>query len=125
VVTNPLLDSITLAGQDVEVAPGSAAAAVEKALHDIAANPSLVNVSVSPRGSPLNVALGNLVISVDGGIDGQRKLDRIRLVRALVAHGAHLNADEATNLHRTWALRRVLYEGQLPLAMRTHWCGGS
>jgi hypothetical protein len=109
---NPLLDSISLAGQDIQFPPGSAAA-VEKALHEIDANPRLLNVSVPGHGSPLNVAVSNLSISVDGTINGdiQRQQDRIRLVRALVARGAHLNADEATDLRETWVLRRALYDG--------------
>jgi hypothetical protein len=109
---NPLVDSITLAGQDIQLAPGPAAA-VEKALHEIDANPTLVNRSVPGHGTPLNVALGNLSISLDGTINGdrQRQHDRIRLVRALVAHGGHLNSNEATDLRKTWALRRALYDG--------------
>jgi hypothetical protein len=115
--TNPLLDSILQVGQDTHSAPGSDAA-VEEALHDIDANPTLVNVSTPVDGSPLNVALGKLSISLDGTINGdiQRQRDRIRLVRALVAHGGHLTADEATDLRKTWALRRALYDGPVRTA---------
>src|ERR1035438_3844815 len=93
---NTLLNSISIAGQDIQLPPGPAAS-MEKALRDIDANPNLANLSIPGRGTPLNVALGNLVISVDGTIhgDSQRQQDRIRLVRALAAHGGHLNADEA------------------------------
>jgi hypothetical protein len=72
-----------------------------------------VNVSVPVRGSPLNVAIGSLSISLDGTINGdsRRQQDRIRLVRALVAHGGHLNAVEATDLRKTFALRRAMYDG--------------
>jgi len=114
---NALLDSIMLADQDVQLPPGPAAN-VEKALHDIDANPTLVNVSVYPRGSPLNVALGSLIISLDGTITGDRSRqpDRIRIVRALVAHGGHLNKDEATDLRKTWNLRRALFDGPVTTA---------
>lgn len=114
---NPLLDSISLAGQDTQVPPGPAAA-VAKALHDIDANPTLVNLSVPVHGSPLNVALGNLSIGLDGAINGniQRQQDQMRVVRALVDHGAHLNADEATDLRKTWVLRRALYDGPVTTA---------
>jgi hypothetical protein len=131
---NPLLDSISLAGQDIQLPPGPAAA-VEKALHDIDANPTLVNFSVPGRGSPLNVALRSLIVSLDGTITGdiQRQQDRIQLIRALVAHGGHLNSGEATDLHKTWVLRRALYDGPVttasenPLAWRivTHDRGDS
>ena len=114
---NPVLDSISLAIQDVELPPGRAAA-IEKALHDIDANPTLVNLSIYPRGSPLNVALGGLSVSLDGTINGDRhrQQDRIRLVRALVAHGAHLSAEEATDLRKTWKLRRVTNDGPVTTA---------
>ena len=113
---NPLVDSITLAGQDIQLAP---AAAMEKALHEIDVNPTLVNLSVPGHGTPLNVALGNLSISLDGTINGdrQRQQDRIRLVRALVARGGRLNAAEATDLRKTWTLRRALYDG--PVSTRS------
>jgi hypothetical protein len=109
---NPLLDSISLAGQDIQFQSGPGSA-VEKALHDIDANSTLVNVSVPGRGSPLNVAISSLSISLDGTINGdiQRQQDRIRLVRALVARGGHLDADEAANLRKTWVLRRALFDG--------------
>ncbi len=131
---NPLLDSISLAGQDIQVGSGPAAA-VEKALHEIDANPTLVNLSVPGRGSPLNVALGSLLVGLDGTINGdsQRQQDRVRLVRALVAHGGHLNADESADLRKTWLLRRALYDGPVttrsenPLVWRivTHESGDS
>jgi len=111
---NPLVDSIALVGQDIQLAPGPAAA-LEKALHEVDANPALVNLSVPAHGSPLNVALGNLSIRLDGTITGDslRQQDRVRLVRALVARGGHLNADEATDLRKTWMLRRALYDGPI------------
>lgn len=111
---NPVVDSIMLASQDIQpgLAPGEA---VEKALHEIDANPALLSVSVPIRGTPLNAALSSLSISLDGTINGDRprQQERIRMVRALVAHGAHLSADESTDLRKTWTLRRALYEGEI------------
>jgi hypothetical protein len=114
---NPLLSSIQLACRDVDVAPGHAVF-VERTLHDIDANPARVNVSIYPRGSPLNVAVGCLSISLDGTIGGDRarQQERIRIIRALVSHGAHLTSEEATDLVRSWNLRRALYEGPVTTA---------
>jgi hypothetical protein len=111
---NYLLNSISIATQEVQLPPGPAAT-MEKALRAIDVNPDLVNASIPGRGSPLNVALMSLVIGVDGTIhgDSQRQQDRIRLVRALVAHGAHLSADEAQDLYKTWVLRRALLDGPI------------
>jgi len=115
---NPLLDSISLAGRDLEPPPASATS-VEQVLGDIDRNPGLVNASTASQGSILNVALGYLSISLDGTIHGDIQLqqDRIRVVRALVAHGAHLNPDEATDLRKTWVLRRALYDGPVRTAV--------
>jgi hypothetical protein len=111
---NYLLNSISIATQEVQLPPGPAAT-MEKALRAIDVNPDLVNASIPGRGSPLNVALMSLVIAVDGTIhgDSQRQQDRIRLVRALVAHGGHLSADEAQDLYKTWVLRRTLFDGPI------------
>jgi len=115
--TNLLLDSILRAAQDTQLQSGPSEA-VEQALHDIDSNPTLVNVSTPAAGSPLNVALSALSISLDGTInDGiEHQQDRIRLVRALVAHGGHLNADEARDLHKAWVLKRALFDGPVRTA---------
>jgi hypothetical protein len=63
------------------------------------------------RGSLLNAALDNLFISLDGRINGDTQP-----VRALVARGEHLNGDEATDLRKTWMLRRVLHDGPVNTA---------
>jgi hypothetical protein len=70
------------------------------------------------EGSPLSAALDQLSISLDGTINGDIPLqqDRIRVVRALVTGGAHLTNDEATNLRKTWVLRRALYDGPVTTA---------
>jgi len=115
--TNLLLRSISRGAQNTQAQSGPSGA-VEQALRDIEANSTLVNVSTLADGSPLNVALGELSISLDGTINGEIQLqqDRIRLVRALVAHGGHLNKDEATDLRKTWVLRRALFDGPVTTA---------
>jgi hypothetical protein len=114
---NRVLDSIALACQDIQLPPGPEAN-LEKAMRDIDTYSSLVNVTVPGRGSPLNVALDSLSVSLDGTFtgDAQRQQDRVRLVRALVAHGGHLSAGEATDLRKTWVLRRALYDGPVATA---------
>jgi hypothetical protein len=115
--SNVLLDSISRAAQDTQRQSGPSGA-VAQALRDIDANPTLLNVSTPAEGSPLNVVLNKLSISLDGTINGDIQLqqDRVRLVRALVARGGHLNKDEATDLRKTWVLRRALYEGPVTTA---------
>jgi hypothetical protein len=114
---NPLVTSIQLACQDVDLPPGHAAN-TEKALRDIEANPAQVNASHYPRGSPLNVALGCLIVNIDGTIASgrERQQERIRIIRALVAHGAQLDADESADLRQTWNLRRALHDGPVTTA---------
>ncbi len=114
---NRVLDSIALACQDIQLPPGREVN-LEKAMRDIDANPGLVNVTVPGHGSPLNVALNSLSVSLDGTFNGdaRQQQDRVRLVRALVAHGGHLSADEATDLRKTWVLRRALYDGPVTTA---------
>jgi hypothetical protein len=115
---NPVIDSLVLANQDYIPDPPGHAGAIEMALRDINTHPEFLNVRIYPRGTPLNVALGGLNISVDGTINGNRQLqqDRIGIVRALVAHGAHLNSEEATDIRNTWHLRRALYDGPVTTA---------
>ena len=114
---NPVLDSVALACQDIQLPPGPEAT-LQRAMHDIDANSTLVNVSVPGRGSPLNVAVNSLSVSLDGTFNGdaRQQEDRVRLVRALVARGGHLSTDEATDLRKTWALRRALYDGPVATA---------
>jgi len=91
---------------------------VEQALQAIDANPTLVNLPIPPYGTPLKVAVMNVAINVDGSLIGdvQRQEDLIRIVRALVAHGAHLGADENTVLDNRWRLRRAMHEGPITTA---------
>lgn len=114
--SNPLIDSIELACQDIQF-PGPVSP-LERALREIDGNPALINVRVPVHGSPLNVVLSSLSIGVDGSIHGdlQRQQERIRLVRVLVEHGAHLAAGEATDLRKSWLLRRALYDGPVTTA---------
>ncbi|HUA57479.1 MAG TPA: hypothetical protein VML19_01920 [Verrucomicrobiae bacterium] len=108
---NPLIDSIRLAGQPL--LGTTPAVAVEKALREIDANPELLNQSIPVRGTPLNVALANLDISLTGNINGdaERQGDLMRLVREHVGRGAHLDHEESTDIRKTWLLRRAFYDG--------------
>jgi hypothetical protein len=74
--------------------------------------------STPAEGSPLSLALDQLSVSLDGTLNGNIQLqqDRVRLVRTLVAKGVHLDTDEATNLRKTWVLRRALYDGPVTTA---------
>jgi hypothetical protein len=108
---NPVLDTMLLAGQDIQIGH-EPEFAVGRAIHEIESNPKLMNVSVAQYGSPVNVALRDLAISIDGKISGDNaNHDRARILRALIAHGAHLGAAEAADLHKSFALRRALLEG--------------
>ena len=109
--SNVLMDSVTLASEEIQV-PNGGPSALERALHLIDDNASLVNVSVPGHGSPLNAVLNNFSVTIEGTITGdpQRQQDRVQLIRALVEHGAHLTAEEATDLHKTWLVRRALFD---------------
>jgi hypothetical protein len=112
---NPLLWAIMSTGGPNRL-PGGPQIPAAQAIRAMDANPKLVNVSVPPYGSPLNSALLNLAINVDGTLGSDRpeaaafQQGLIGVVRALVAHGAQLNADERTNLWRTWQLKRALLD---------------
>ena len=115
--SNLLMDSISRAVQDTQ-SPSGPSEAVAEALRVIDANPTLVNISTPEKGSPLNVVLNRLSVSLDGTMNDDVELqqDRVRLVRALVAHGGQLSRDEATDLRKTWVLRRALYDGPVSTA---------
>ena len=117
-IRNALMDSILLASQNAQLAPAQAAL-ISRAFHDIDAHPELVNVSDPVYRSRLNVAVGDLSIKVDGTISGdvQRQSDQLRLVRALAARGGHFNSEEAADLHKTWKLRRALWDGPVTTAV--------
>ncbi len=112
----PVLDTMLWAGQDIQIGH-QPEFAVSRVLQEIEKNPKLMNVSVAPYGSPVNVALRDLSIRIDGKITGDNAgQDRVRIVRVLVAHGAHLDSAEAADLHKSWALRRALLEGPVTTA---------
>jgi hypothetical protein len=110
---NEAIDSVILAGKDIELGHDPAGS-VERTLRRVDANPKLINVAVAPYGSALNVALTALSISLDGTMPPQQ--DRLKLVRGLVARGAKLSGDEALDLTKTWRLRRALYDGPVRTA---------
>lgn len=114
---NPVIDAILLAGQRVDTGY-EPAAAVDEAMRAIDGNAALVNTAIPVRGSPLNAALGNLNVSLDGTVNGNAGGERalMRLVRSLVSHGAHLTGGEATDIRKTWLLRRALTDGPVTTA---------
>jgi hypothetical protein len=112
---NPLLWTIMCTGGPNRL-PGGPQIPAEQAIKAIDANPRLVNVTVPPYGSPLNSALLNLAMNIDGTLGNDRRESAafqqglIRVVRALVAHGAQLNGDERVNLWRSWQLKRAMMD---------------
>jgi hypothetical protein len=112
---NPLLWTIMCTGPPKRL-PGGPQIPAERAIKAIEANPRLVNVAVPPYGTPLNSALLNLPINIDGTLGNDRRegaefqQSLIRVVRSLVTHGAQLNGDERTNLWRSWQLKRALLD---------------
>ncbi|MGA7831821.1 MAG: hypothetical protein WCA21_12745 [Terracidiphilus sp.] len=93
---------------------------VEQVLQTIETNPSLVNTTLPDskdipewwsQGTPLDMTVDMLPIKLDGSPigDGRRLQDRIRVVRALVAHGAHLSSNGNDNdLVIQWKLKMAL-----------------
>jgi hypothetical protein len=110
---NEVIDSVILAGKDIEIGHDPAGS-VERTLRRVDANLKLLNVAVPGYGSALNAALATLSIPVDGRMSPQQ--DRIKLVRGLVARGARLSGEEATDLHKAWLLRRALFDGPVRTA---------
>jgi len=113
---NPLLWTILCVGGPTRL-PGGPPVSVDQALKAIDANPTLVNLPVPPYGTPLKNALLNLAENIDGTLGNDRReppgrqQDLVRIVRSLVAHGAHLGPDEKTDIWRSWQLRRAMFDG--------------
>lgn len=108
--SNALMDSVTLASDGP--------AALQTALQNIDTNSGLVNVSVPGHGTPLNAALNSFIVTIEGTITGDPQ--RKQLIRALVEHGAQLSKEEATDLHKTWLVRRAMFEGPVTTATENH-----
>jgi hypothetical protein len=106
---NPVIDSLILAGKDLEMR-NDTARAVKRTLDTVDGNLKLVNVAIPPYGSPLNVALQGFSVPLDS-VTTDDQQDRIHLIQGLVARGARLNAEEATDLRKAWLLRRALHRG--------------
>lgn len=114
---NPLLYAVWSVGGENRFPPGPSLPA-ERALRAIEAHPSLVNVGVAPYGSPLKVAVEDLSMGLDGVPTAYipRQMELMKVVRALVAHGAHFAPGETSNLRDQWLLRRALYDGPFTTA---------
>lgn len=84
-----------------------------EALAAIEKNPGLVNVAVPKYGTPLRVAVETLAIDMQGKSFAWEKDNdgKFQIIRALVAKGAQLGADERTNLRWAWKVRMALHEG--------------
>jgi hypothetical protein len=112
---NPLVWTILCSGGPNRL-PAGPKVSTEEVLKAIETHPALLNVPVIPEGTPLRVALMNTVTNLDGTLGNdtreptQHQQDMMRIVRSLVAHGAHLKPEEMT-LWRSWQLRRIRYEG--------------
>lgn len=110
---NPLLWTIWCSGWEHRFPPGGPQVPVDQAIKAIEANTKFVNVAVPPYGTPLKLAVENLSMKTDGSFigDGQRQRDLLRVVKALVAHGARYSEAESKDLKQQWRLRRALYAG--------------
>src|SRR5579872_1203762 len=111
---NPLVWTIWSTAGDRHF-PASTPIPVAKALEAIDANPSRVNVEVPQYGTPLKVAVDNLLMDIDGSPygDPHRAAEFNKVVRSLVAHGAHLAPDEQNILRVQWRLRCALHDGPI------------
>jgi hypothetical protein len=114
---NPLLWTIWCTAPEHHFPPGPSVPAAE-ALRAIESSPAMINIAVAPYGTPLKVALNNLSIQFDGSAitNPAHQEDLFRVVRALVAAGAQLAADEKDDLRLSWRLKRALHEGPIDTA---------
>jgi hypothetical protein len=118
VKANPLMQAVYGTGGEKWYPPQKPSVTAEQAIRAIEENPAQVNIPVPPQGTPLKVAVENLMFNFDGSPigDGRRQEDLMRVVRALVAHGAYFGQDERNDLKRAWLLRRALHEGPITTA---------
>ena len=114
---NPLLWTIYRVG-GAHRFPTGPVVPVNQAIREVEANPARLNIGVPPYGTPLNVAVSELAFAIADSplANTPYQQDVTRLVRALVAHGAHLNGTEITDLPTQWKLKRALYDGPITTA---------
>lgn len=108
-----VIDSILVADQDLQIGHDPAGS-VSRTLREIDRHANLINATVPTYGSPLEVALRNFSVSLDGTVVGQQ--DRIMLIRGLIARGARLSDEEAADLHASWLVRRAVFDGPVETA---------
>ncbi len=106
---NPLVWTMLCAGGSRQLA-GLPHVSIESALRVIREAPD-VRTQAPEYGTPLHAALRNLSIRIDGTPADRNQKDLIRLVRALLARGAQLSADESKDMRNSWALKVALLEG--------------
>jgi hypothetical protein len=114
---NPLLWTIYRVG-GAHRFPAGPVVPVDQAIREIDANPERVNIAAPPYGTPLNVAVFELAFAYTDSPVAHTpyQQDATRLVRALVAHGAHFNEAEKIDLRAQWKLKRALYDGPINTA---------
>jgi hypothetical protein len=122
---NPLLWKIMCTGGP-NLLPAGPVMQVDDVIAAIDANQAYINVAVDSYGTPLRMALQNLFVRPDGTFisDGRPKEGLVRLVRALVAHGAKLGpplrGDMLSELRLKWVMMdgSVTTESENPLVWR-------
>jgi hypothetical protein len=123
---NPLLWKVMCTGGP-NLLPAGPVMKIDDVIDAIDANQSYINVAVDAYGTPLRVALQNFPVHPDGTFigDGRPKEGLVRLVRALVAHGAKLGpptvrGDMLAELRLKWVMMdgSVTTESENPLVWR-------
>ncbi len=118
VTTNPVLTAVYGTGGEKRFPPEHPTHSADQAIRAIEEHPGQVNTAVAPYGTPLKVAVDNLMFDLDGSPirDSRRQEQLVRIVRALVARGAHFAQDEKKDLQRQWRLRRAMHDGPVTTA---------
>ena len=114
---NPLLWTIYRVG-GAHRFPAGPVVPVDQAIREIDASPERMNIAAPPYGTPLNVAVSELAFAFTDSplAKSPYQQDVNRLVRTLVAHGAHFSETEKTDLPAQWKLKRALYDGPITTA---------
>lgn len=114
---NPLLWTIYRVG-GAHRFPSGPVVPADQAIREIEANPERVNIAAPEYGTPLNVAVFELALDYADSPLSQSpyQQDVRRMVRTLVAHGAHFNDAEKIDLRAQWKLKRALYDGPITTA---------
>ena len=114
---NPLLWTIYRVG-GAHRFPSVPVVPADQAIREIEANPARVNIAAPSYGTPLDVAVSELALDyTDSQLSRTPyQQDVRRIVRTLVARGAHLSDTEKNDLRTQWKLKRALYDGPVTTA---------